>query len=48
VFCDGLTETLTGKPSEVEQFQGSLSVVQASEVRKEKVTSARDAVAISA
>lgn len=42
-FCDGLMEILSSKLSTLEQFQGSLSVVPTSEVRKEHVTSAREA-----
>lgn len=42
-FCDGLQETLTSLLTQLEQFQGSLRLVPASEVRKELVTSARDA-----
>ncbi len=34
-LCDGLTELLTNKLSQLEQLQGSLSVVAASEVLKE-------------
>jgi len=39
-FCDGLMETLTSKLSQLEQFQGALWVVPASEVRERGVTSA--------
>jgi serine/threonine-protein kinase len=42
-FAEGLMETLAGQLTELEQFQGSLSVVPASDVRKEKVSSARQA-----
>jgi eukaryotic-like serine/threonine-protein kinase len=42
-FCDGLMERLTSKLAQLEQFQGTLSVIPASEIRREKVTSARDA-----
>ncbi|HYM13616.1 MAG TPA: tetratricopeptide repeat protein, partial [Bryobacterales bacterium] len=42
-FCDGLVETLTSKLTQLEQFQGELRVVPASEVRREKVKSAREA-----
>jgi serine/threonine protein kinase/tetratricopeptide (TPR) repeat protein len=42
-FCEGLMETLSSKLTQLEQFQGSLSVVPASEIRKEKITSAREA-----
>ncbi len=42
-FCDGLMETLTSKLTQLEQFQGSLWVVPASEVRDHQVLSARQA-----
>jgi serine/threonine protein kinase/Flp pilus assembly protein TadD len=42
-FCDGLMETLSSQLTELEQFHGSLSVVPASDIRKQKVTSAREA-----
>ncbi len=42
-FCDGVVETLTSKLTQLEQFQGSLRVVPASEVREGKVTSVREA-----
>jgi serine/threonine protein kinase/tetratricopeptide (TPR) repeat protein len=42
-FCRGLMETLSSKLTELEQFQGTLSVVPASDVRKDKVTSAHEA-----
>jgi serine/threonine protein kinase/tetratricopeptide (TPR) repeat protein len=42
-FCDGLMEILSSQLTELEQFHGSLSVVPASDIRKEKVTSAREA-----
>ncbi len=42
-FCDGLVETLTSALTQLEQFHGSLSVVPASEVRKESIDSARAA-----
>jgi len=42
-LCDGLLETLTTKLTQLEQFQGSLWVVSASEVRGQSVRSARDA-----
>jgi serine/threonine-protein kinase len=45
-FCDGLMETLSSKLSQMEQFQGSLRVVPATEVRREKLASARDALQI--
>ncbi len=37
-FCDGLAETLTSKLTELERFQGSLSVLPASELRGSAVT----------
>ncbi|MGC4056097.1 MAG: serine/threonine-protein kinase [Paludibaculum sp.] len=40
---DGLTETITAKLSQLEQFQGKLTVVPASEVRARKINSAEDA-----
>ena len=42
-FCDGLQETIANKLSQLEQFQGSLRVVPASDVRKEEITSVREA-----
>lgn len=42
-FCDGIMETITSSLTQLEQFQGSLWVVPASEVRREKVTNAQDA-----
>ena len=39
-LCDGLMETLTSKLSQLEQFQGELWVVPASEIRRSNVTSA--------
>ena len=42
-FCEGLMETLSSQLTELEQFQGSLSVIPASDIRREKVTSAREA-----
>lgn len=43
-LVDGLVETLTSKLSQLEQFQGELWVVPASEVRKNKVTSASESL----
>jgi serine/threonine-protein kinase len=40
---DGLTETVTAKLSQLEQFQGKLTVVPASEVRARKIASAEEA-----
>ncbi len=42
-LCDGLMETLTTKFSQLQNFQKSLSVVPASEVRRENLSSAADA-----
>jgi len=42
-FCDGVAETLSSSLTRLEQFQGSLRVVPASEVRQQKLASARDA-----
>jgi serine/threonine protein kinase/Tfp pilus assembly protein PilF len=42
-LCDGLMETLSTKLSQLQNFQKSLSVVPASEVRREKLSSAADA-----
>ena len=44
VFIDGLVETLTSKLTQLEQFQGKLSVIPTSEIRRENTTSARDAL----
>jgi tetratricopeptide (TPR) repeat protein len=42
-LADGLVETLTSKLSQIEEFQGKLMVVPASEVRNRKITSAEAA-----
>jgi tetratricopeptide (TPR) repeat protein len=42
-FSDGLMETLTSKLAQLEEFQGSLSVVPARDIRKYQITSVRDA-----
>ena len=42
-FSAGLSETLTNKLHQLERFQGTLRVVSAGEVLKEKVSSAREA-----
>ncbi len=42
-FCDGLMETLTSQLTQLEQFEGSLWVVPASEVRMRQVGSPTDA-----
>ncbi len=43
VFCDGLVETLISKLTLLEQFQGSLWLVPASEIRSSGATSVQDA-----
>ena len=43
LLCDGLMETLSTKFSQLQNFQKSLSVVPASEVRRENLSSAADA-----
>ena len=45
-LCDGIVETLTGKLTELQQFEGGLMVVPASEVRAEAVESASRAAAL--
>src|SRR2546421_632763 len=42
-FCGGLVETLTSKLSQLEQFQRVLRVVPASEIRREEISSVRQA-----
>jgi serine/threonine-protein kinase len=42
-FCDGLVEILTSKLSQLEQFQRVLRVVPASEIRREEISSVRQA-----
>jgi serine/threonine-protein kinase len=42
-LADGLVETLSSKLSQIEEFQGKLMVVPASEVRNRKITSAEAA-----
>ena len=42
-FRDGLMETLTSELTELSQFHNSLWVVPATEVRREGLTSAKDA-----
>jgi len=39
-FCDGLVETLTSKLTQLQQFQGSLWVVPAADVRESRIASA--------
>lgn len=43
-FCDGLVETLTSNLSQLEKYQGTLWVVPASEIRKNKIASAKEAL----
>ena len=43
ILCDGLVETLTSSLTQLERFHASLRVVAASEVRREKATSAKEA-----
>jgi serine/threonine-protein kinase len=43
VFCDGLMEDVTGALTGLERFHVTLNVVPPSEVRKENITSAKDA-----
>jgi len=42
-FCDGLTYALTSRLTQLEQFQGSLLVVPASDVLRENIASAEEA-----
>jgi len=42
-FSDGLLETLTSRLTQLEQFQDALWVIPASEVREQKISSARQA-----
>jgi serine/threonine protein kinase/tetratricopeptide (TPR) repeat protein len=42
-LCDGLTETMTSQLTQLEQFQGSLWVVPATEVRRAHIESAEGA-----
>jgi serine/threonine protein kinase/Tfp pilus assembly protein PilF len=42
-FCDGLMETLSSNLTQVERFQGSLWVVPASEVIRNKISSPKEA-----
>ncbi len=42
-LCDGLTETLTSKLSQLDQFQQSFWVVPSAEVRKRKIKTATEA-----
>lgn len=42
-FCDGLVETITSKLTQMEQFHGSLWVVPAAEVRKDRTISPSEA-----
>lgn len=43
-FCDGLVETMTSKLTQMEQFHGTLWVVPASEIRRNKITSVKEAM----
>ena len=43
-FCDGLVETLTSKLTQLEPYDKSFRIVPSSEIRRESVTSARDAL----
>jgi tetratricopeptide (TPR) repeat protein len=42
-FCDGLTETLTSELTQLTEFQDALWVIPSTEIREEKITSAREA-----
>jgi serine/threonine-protein kinase len=42
-FCEGFMDALSSKLTQLEQFHGSLSVIPASDVRRDNVKSARDA-----
>jgi serine/threonine-protein kinase len=42
-LADGLVETITSKLTLVEEFEGKVSVVPSSEIRKRKITSVEDA-----
>ncbi len=42
-FCDGLAETVTSRLTQLEPFRKALQIVSASEVRREKITSSREA-----
>ncbi len=42
-FCDGVMETIASSLTEIERFHGTLWVAPASEVRREGVSSSRDA-----
>ena len=43
ILADGLVETLTSKLTQIEDFQGKLTVVPASEIRGRNITSAEAA-----
>lgn len=43
LLADGLTETVTGQLSQVEQFQGEFAVVPSSEIRGRKIATAEQA-----
>jgi serine/threonine protein kinase/Flp pilus assembly protein TadD len=42
-FSEGFMDVLASELTQLEQFQGSLSIIPASDVRKEKISSAHDA-----
>jgi serine/threonine-protein kinase len=42
-FADGLVETLTSKLTQVEQSQGAFRIVPASEIRRDRISSVREA-----
>jgi serine/threonine protein kinase/tetratricopeptide (TPR) repeat protein len=43
VLCDGLLDTVTAKLSELRRFRSALSIVPTSEVRSQRIRSAKDA-----
>jgi len=43
-FCDGLVEVLTSKLTQLQAYRKGLHIVPASEIRSERVTSAREAL----
>ncbi len=43
-FCDGLVEVLTSKLTQLQPYAKGLHIVPATEIRSEKITSARDAL----
>jgi serine/threonine protein kinase/tetratricopeptide (TPR) repeat protein len=42
-FCDGLVETLTSQLTQLPEFNGSIQVIPASEIRQRQVASAKEA-----